>query len=114
MKPQNRYIKGTAAQVIDRDDTLLRRVQAVGNRGGSYGVLCLGGAIGRFVGPGQVQGATASGTISLTLDLTQLPTANGLVGAGAGETWNFQAWYRDVSGGVVGSNFTDGVSVVFD
>jgi len=86
---------------------------SVSNPGGSQGNLCLGGAIGRYVGPGQIQNSGAAGVISLTLDLTSTPTPTGLVSIAAGETWNFQAWYRDAVSGVATSNFTDGLEIVF-
>ena len=86
---------------------------SVSNPGGSQGNLCLGGAIGRYVGPGQIQNAGAAGAISLVLDLTSTPTPTGLVSVAAGETWNFQAWYRDAVSGVATSNFTDGLEVAF-
>ncbi|MEZ6014942.1 MAG: hypothetical protein R3F49_07510 [Planctomycetota bacterium] len=86
---------------------------SVGQPGGSQGTLCLGGAIGRYVGPGQIQNSGATGSFSLALDLTQTPTPNGLVSVNAGETWNFQAWYRDSVGGVATSNFTEGLSIDF-
>ena len=76
--------------------------------GGSQGNLCLGGSIGRFVGPGQIQNSGASGRIDLQLDLTSLPTPNGLVAAAPGEDWYFTAWYRDAVGGSPTSNFADG------
>jgi hypothetical protein len=81
--------------------------------GGSLGVLCLGGSIGRYVGPGQIQNSGAAGSFGLALDLTQTPTPTGTVSVAAGETWNFQAWHRDSVGGVAVSNFTDGLSVLF-
>jgi hypothetical protein len=81
--------------------------------GGSLGVLCLGGSIGRYVGPGQIQNTGGTGAFSLLLDLTQTPTPTGLVAVAAGETWNFQAWHRDSVGGAAVSNFTDGLSVGF-
>jgi hypothetical protein len=31
----------------------------------------------------------------------------------AGQTWNFQCWFRDAVGGVATSNFTDGLSILF-
>ncbi len=68
----------------------------VANRGGSQGNLCLGGAIGRFVGAGQVQNSGGVGEIQLTIDLTIHPTPTGLVPVKASETWNFSAWYRDL------------------
>ncbi|MEL6715782.1 MAG: hypothetical protein AAFP86_18520 [Planctomycetota bacterium] len=81
----------------------------VPNPGGSAGNLCLGGSIGRFLGPGQVQSSQASGTVRLALDLGAIPGPSSLLSVQAGETWNFQAWYRD--GG--GSNFTEAVAVDF-
>ncbi|MEM8712246.1 MAG: hypothetical protein AAGG01_14950, partial [Planctomycetota bacterium] len=80
---------------------------------GSAGNLCVGGAIGRYVAPGQIQNAGSAGAFSLALDLTQTPTPNGLVSVAAGETWNFQAWYRDSSGGQPTSNFTSGFRIDF-
>lgn len=86
----------------------------VANAGASAGNLCLGGAIGRYVGPGQVKNTGSAGQASLRLDLGQHPTATGLVSVSAGQTWNFQAWHRDTtSGGVLTSNFTDAATVVF-
>ena len=78
----------------------------------SQGALCLDGAIGRFVGPGQIKSAGTVGAFSLTLDLSAMPTPTGLVTVAAGETWNFQAWYRDANPNIT-SNLTDGVSVTF-
>ena len=47
------------------------------------------------------------------IDNTALPTPGGLVAATAGQTWNFQAWYRDAVGGTATSNFTDGLAVTW-
>ncbi|MEM1452039.1 MAG: hypothetical protein AAGI22_23220 [Planctomycetota bacterium] len=84
------------------------------NPGGSQGVLCLGGSIGRYVGAGQILNSGGAGRFELTLDLTQTPTPNGFVAIQAGQTWNFQAWHRDSVGGNATSNFTDAVSVTFE
>lgn len=81
--------------------------------GGSAGNLCLGGPIGRFVGPGQIQNSGASGSVQLPVDLTQVPTPTGLVSVQPGQTWNFQCWFRDSSGGAATSNFSDGLEVPF-
>ncbi len=85
----------------------------VANPGGSAGNLCLGGAIGRRVG-GSIPNAGATGTVSVLADLTALPQPSGAVVVLAGETWNFQCWYRDLaaSGGAT-SNFSDGLEVLF-
>ncbi len=85
----------------------------VANPNGSAGNLCVLGAIGRYVGAGQIQTSGSAGEFSLALDLTQTPTPTGLVSIMALESWNFQAWYRD--GGPMGptSNFTDGLTILF-
>ena len=83
------------------------------NPGGSEGNLCLGGSIGRYVGPGQIQQADANGHFSLLLDLTNTPQPSGAVSINAGETWNFQAWYRDTNAMGATSNLTNGLEVLF-
>jgi len=81
----------------------------VANPGGSSGILCLASPIGRY--SNLVQNAGALGVAELSLDLTSLPGPTGFIAAQAGETWNFQAWYRDANPTPT-SNFTDGVSFV--
>ncbi len=83
------------------------------NPGGSAGNLCVAGAIGRYVGPGQIQNSGATGTIGLDLDLAQMPQPTGLVAAQAGETWFFQAWHRDIQATGATSNFTQALSISF-
>ena len=77
--------------------------------GGSQGNLCLGAPVGRFLQ--QVQSSGSSGRISITADLTALPTPSGPVVAVAGETWNFQAWFRDANPTLT-SNLTNGSSLL--
>ena len=86
---------------------------SVANPGGSAGNLCLSGAIGRYIGAGQIKNSGTTGSFELTLDLAQHPTPTGFVTVAAGDTWHFQTWYRDVVGGVAVSNFSDGVAVTF-
>jgi hypothetical protein len=83
------------------------------NPGGSLGVLCLGGLIGRYWGPSQIQSSGGTGSISLLLDLNQIPTQTGFVMALPGETRSFQCWHRDSVAGAAVSNFTDGYRVTF-
>jgi hypothetical protein len=83
------------------------------NPGGSQGVLCIGGRIGRYTGPGQIQNTGNTGGFSLLLNLTQIPTPTGFVPAVASQSRNFQAWHRDAIGGVATSNFTNGLAVTF-
>lgn len=81
------------------------------NPGGSAGNLCLGGSIGRYVGPGQVQNSGAAGTMTLAVDWMQMPQPTLSVAAMVGERWNFTAWFRDNFLGISTSNFTNGLSV---
>ena len=76
---------------------------------GSSGNLCLGGAIGRYATTVLSSGAT--GEISLAIDFGQMPSPTGFVAAVAGETWNFQSWFRDSALGSATSNFSDGLAV---
>lgn len=83
------------------------------NPGGSLGNLCLGGSIGRFIAPGQVQAANGLGVVILPLDLTQIPEGAAFVSVLPGDTRSFQIWYRDIVGGTPVSNFTDGTAITF-
>ena len=82
------------------------------NVGGGAGTLCLGGPIGRF--NGQVQMSDPMGRIELDVNTSAVPhPTQGTVSILAGQTWNFQAWYRDVVGGTASSNLTGALSVTF-
>ena len=83
------------------------------NPGGSEGNLCLGGTIGRYVGPGQILNSASAGRMTLALDLVRTPQFAGFVPAMSGETWRFQAWHRDTVQGAATSNLTDGLELVF-
>ena len=82
-----------------------------GAGGTSNGNLCLGGSLGRFSQPNQILNSGSGGEFSLALDLAMFPQGAGFVPVAAGETWSFQAWYRDPVG--VGSNFTEGIEIPF-
>ncbi|MEM1447634.1 MAG: hypothetical protein AAGI22_00905 [Planctomycetota bacterium] len=84
---------------------------SVPGAGGGQGTLCLGGAIGRYVGPQQIRRATTGGFASLQIDLDEMPSPTGFVQATSGSTWNLQAWYRDANPGPT-SNLTDAVSIL--
>ena len=78
------------------------------NAGGSSGTLCLSGGIGRYAK--QIQKSGPGGDFSLVLDLTMIPRPGGTHSVVAGETWNFQSWFRDFG---MTSNFTDGLEILF-
>ncbi len=82
-----------------------------GGGGTSNGNICLGGLIGRLNRPGEIKATGPTGEFTLLIDLTGLPQGNGVASVAMGETWNFQAWHRDGVG--LGSNFTEGLEVVF-
>lgn len=85
-----------------------RTAASVQSPGGSQGRLCLGGAIGRYQGATQSSGA--AGMISLAVSPLALAQPTGPVSAQVGETWRFQAWFRDANPTST-SNFTDAVAV---
>jgi len=86
----------------------------VANPGGSAGNLCMSGLIGRFTGPGQVKNAGLAGRFQLVLNLNQIPAGAVFAAVAPGDTWNFQAWFRDTGpGGSPSSNFTNATTVTF-
>jgi len=98
---------------------LVSRTQGFVNPPGSTGFLCLGGDIGRYdcSSCGQVQSSGATGSMSIGrgegLDLNNLPLNVPPVFTSPGDTLNFQCWYRDFNPTLT-SNFTDGVSILFN
>ena len=76
---------------------------------GSNGVLCLGTNIGRFNALSQIRNSGGDGQFSLVVDTNALPL-NPSAPAVTGQTYHFQAWFRE-NGGT--SNFTDATSVTF-
>lgn len=82
----------------------------VSGPGGSQGDLCIGGPVGRFDAPATVSGP--DGVLTLAVDLSSLPT-DPPHAVQPGETWFFQAWYRDQNPTAT-SNFTDAVAVEFE
>lgn len=86
----------------------------VANPGGSEGNLCLSGAVGRYVGAGQIQNSGTAGEISLLIDNQMIPSPTGFSAVMAGDILNFQAWHRDTNMGTPVSNFTNGLEVTFN
>ncbi|MEL6713842.1 MAG: choice-of-anchor B family protein, partial [Planctomycetota bacterium] len=80
----------------------------VPNLSGGQGNLCVGPSIGRFLD--QIGTSSAAGTLFLDLDLTSITTATGPVAGQIGDTWNFQAWHRDVNPSPT-SNLTSGIEI---
>ncbi len=80
------------------------------NPAGSLGNLCISGNVARFAQ--QIQTSGAGGRIEAQIDLTLFPT-NPPQPVAAGQTWNFQAWFRDSSGGQPTTNFTDALAITF-
>lgn len=71
------------------------------------GWLCVGGSIQRLTPPVVV---SAAGAGALFLDLVGTPPSDEI---DAGETWNFQFWYRDPVGGGANFNLSDGLRITF-
>lgn len=81
--------------------------------GGSQGVLCLGGDIGRYSLPGEILSSGAGGEFSFGIDTQAIRRPATNMAAVAGETYRFQGWHRDVVQGAITSNFTDAISITF-
>ncbi len=79
--------------------------------GGSQGDLCMGGLLGRFNSTSQIRNSGPTGSFELEVDLTSLPV-NPVRSVLAGETWQFQAWYRDQNPHST-SNFTEGLAIPY-
>lgn len=75
---------------------------------GSQGNLCLGGQVKRF--SQNVLNTGSFGNFQLTVDLTAIPSHGAVL---PGQTWNFQAWFRDVDPTPT-SNFTNGYTILFE
>lgn len=73
---------------------------------GSSGSLCVGGDVARLIN--QAQSSGAGGTFSAKVPLKNIPT-DPPQKVLTGQSWHFQAWYRDVGT----SNFTDGITILF-
>ncbi|MEZ6004894.1 MAG: endonuclease [Planctomycetota bacterium] len=80
--------------------------------GGSQGNLCVGGTIGRFNLPSQIQYSGPFGHVAVQVDLSVMPLSPNQA-VQPGDTWTFQCWYRDVNPTTT-SNFTDALEVVFE
>ena len=88
---------------------LAGRTQGLLTPPGSQGVLCLQADIGVY--RDQVRTTGAVGGFAMPVDPQDMPT-NLEATIDPGETWHFSAWYRDANPAAT-SNFTDGVTVVF-
>lgn len=82
---------------------------------GSQGALCLSGEIGAY--SGHVQSTGLSGVLKLHVDLDEIPSGM-RTGVASGDTWYYQALFRDwaTEGGnsTRTSNLSDAVAVTFD
>lgn len=74
---------------------------------GGDGNLCLGGPLARF--NGSLQNSGASGSLTHPIDLQSIPLFPAMA-AQPGETWYFQAWFRD-SNPTATSNLSDGLAL---
>jgi hypothetical protein len=75
------------------------------------GNLCIGGSLGRFLGPGQLTNAGLTGSTAVPIDLGTMP--DGVPLPLAGDTYYFTNFYRDALGGLTTANLSDGLAVTF-
>lgn len=95
-----------------------QETNVVMNPGGAQGDLCIASfMIGRYAD--NVLNSLTAGEVTFSPDLTLIPIASmggtSTSVAMAGDTYNFQYWYRDVDGmGGATSNFSDAAGVTFE
>ena len=97
-----------------------RDAGAMVHPGTSQGTLCLSGAIGRhdaqvFTAFAPAIGGPVTGPgwwSGIVLDLAQMPTPAGAAAVLPGDTWYFQAWYRDANPTPT-SNLSDVIWITF-
>jgi len=82
------------------------------NPAGSAGNLCVGGQIGRYAG--NILQSGTSGSVSLMIDLNNMPAPTASYAVMPGDTVNFQFWHRDASPMGATSNFSEGLEIQFD
>ncbi len=70
-------------------------------------------SIGGFDATGTMINSVGTSTTGFGFDVPSTIPASPLITIMAGDTWNFQGWYRDTPAGVGTSNFTNGLSVTF-
>ncbi|MDF1837208.1 MAG: hypothetical protein P1V35_05015 [Planctomycetota bacterium] len=70
-------------------------------------------SIGGFDASGTMINAAGTSTTGFGYDVPSTIPDSVPVPIMAGDTWHFQAWYRDTPAGVGSSNFTNGLSVTF-
>ncbi|MCP5021382.1 MAG: hypothetical protein GY930_06360 [bacterium] len=70
-------------------------------------------SIGGFDATGTMINAVGTSTTGFGFDVPSTIPAAPPITIMAGETWHFQAWFRDTPAGVGTSNFTNGLSVTF-
>jgi len=71
------------------------------------GWRCVGGGVFRL----PILNSGSGGVMTYVVDNTSPPQASGQLQAG--ESWNFQCWYRDPAGGGAAFNLSDATSILF-
>ncbi|MEZ5975630.1 MAG: hypothetical protein R3E96_12555, partial [Planctomycetota bacterium] len=101
---------GAAATGIPVSQGLLCLAATGTNQIGRYNVV--GGAlnsVGQFNAAGELVNLVGTSTVGTGFDVpSEIPSIGGSIAAG--QTWHFQAWFREAAGA---SNFTNGLSVTF-
>ena len=81
--------------------------------GGGLGTQCLGPSFSLINSRALVRLAGIFQRAAVRFDLQSVPFAGGTTALQAGETWNFQLWYRDQGATSPTSNLTSGRSITF-
>ena len=96
--------EGRMAAILGLDDDQVRQACADAAQGEVVEAV-------NFNAPGQVLQSGPGGSFALLVDLTQNWPVVGVLTPAVGETWHFQAWFRDLG---PTSNFTDALALTFN
>lgn len=80
----------------------------------NMGALCLSSPIGRFIAPGQLLNSGPSGSVTLPIDLTRVPSLLSFESIAPGDTRYFQFWHRDVAPNGPFTTFTESAVITFE
>jgi len=79
---------------------------------GAQGMLCLAQPFAKLIQAGVPLERATAGSLRRSVDTLSIPLGGQLVAIAAGESWTFQAWFRDRNPGPT-SNMTDALTVDF-
>ena len=75
-------------------------------------LVCVGGNVGRYIGPGQITNSGLDGSFSVAVSTDPVPGNPGST-AVAGDQFYFQSWFRDIAATGATYRFSEALSITF-